>query len=534
MRSALAETAIASGARRVMLCTVELPDGRHIRVATDPVEVPTTLGDGPYQYDPFLDGITQFDEELDLFGLDGVGALTQARVEVVAPADWLAQIQAEWGHVAASTLEIAYLWPGETWEARTVLLAGQVQMIDFGIEGAATSFSVEASPPATSATIGDDSRDMGTDWPPPRTDAVGATTMTDLTGKKGIYVYGVVSSIPGYKIGALFGLNRLVLCNHHLVRSGASYQVEVFENGTSIGLFTVTNATTTSTSQPYAYVEDAAYFESGDTGYTWKSIYGGLPAADGVQRPAIGAADIVRKLLVESGVAVDWRRTEPALQRLRDWPLGLFIDQEETAISVLRDRILRHLPIVEMTSAKGLWLAWGDPHLAPIEGHLTFGQEIVGRIGRMTTSDLDAVRNSFVVNYNREMSSGDFAGSVTVDASNSTLCALSQQLLQSKRRGDTGVRAHEPLDVDTCQDAATAIRIGGALASRLALPRRIITYELAPDAYWIGAGSVVHLTDAGYALSKVRAVVRSVSRAMTPFQATFEVIDRSWLSRDPV
>jgi hypothetical protein len=532
MRSALAESAISDGGRRVMLCTLELPDGRHIRVATDPVEVPTTLGDGPYQYDPFLAGITQFDEEIDLFGLDGVGALTQARVEVVAPADWLAQIQAEWGHVVASTLEIAYLWLGETWEARTVLLAGQVQLVDFGIEGAATSFSVEASPPATSATIGDDSRDMGTDWPPPLQDIL-LIDMTDLTGKKGIYVYGVVGSIPAYKVGEVGGQNRLVLCNHHLVRTGASYPVTVYQNGTSIGTWVVAN-TTTSGGKPYAYVEDGAYFAAGDTAYTWRSAYGGLPAADGIQRPALGASDVVRKLLVEAGLAVDWRRSEAALQRLRDWPLGLFIDQEETAISVLRDRVLRHLPIVEMTSAKGLWLAWGDPHLAPIEGHLTFGQEIVGRVDRMTTSDLDAMRNSFVINYSREMSSGDFAGSVTVDASNSTLCYLSQQLLASKPRGDTGVRAHEPLDIDTCHDAATAIRIGSALASRLALPRRILTYELAPDAYWLGAGSVIHLTDAGYALAKVRAVVRSVSRAMTPFRATFEVIDRSWLSRDPL
>ena len=531
-RTPSAEAALTTGARRIMLCTVELPDGRFLRVATEPIEVATAANNTgePYAYDPWLSGITEFVEEVDVFNLEGTGALTQARIELVTPGVVLAELQAEWAHLSASTVEIAYIWPGEVWEDRVVLLAGTTQSLEMGVEGEAVTFSVEASPPATSATIGDDTRDLGDDWPAPLLDSLGAT-MTDLAGKKGVYVYGVVNSIPGYKIGIVAGSNRLVLANHHLVRTGGTYQVEVYQDGTSVGLFTVTNGTTAG-GDPYAYTTHATEFQADDGAYTWKSTYGGLPAANGADRPALTAEGVVRRLLADSGLAIDWRRSEAALQRLRSWSLGIYIDQEAPAISVLRDRILKHLPVVELTSGTGLWLAWAEPHIAPIEGHLTVGQEILGRVGRMTTTDLDAVRNTFTINYDRELSSGDYRGSVTVDADTNTLCYLSKQLLQSARRGDTGVRADEPIDCDACQDEATARRIGNARASRLALPRRIVEYELAADAYWLGGASVVMVTDPGFGLSKTRAVVTSISK-VGAHTAVFETVDRTWMTREP-
>jgi hypothetical protein len=523
-RSSNAEAAIRDGGRPAWLCTIQMPDGRYLRVASRPIEVATAWeSDGPYQYLPLLTGLSDFEESLDIFALDGTGALTQARIEFVYPGTAPGSLQADWQHVTAAMVELATLWPGDVWEDRSVALLGQVQSVDFGADGEVTTLSVEAAPPATSATVGDDTRDLGTDFPGTLVDTV-AAEMTDLAGCKGVYVYGVVNSIPGYKIGDVGGTNRLVLCNHKLVRTGASYQVTVYVDGVSVGLFTPANGTTAA-GDDYAYVTSAGEFQAADGAYTWKSTYGGLPAANGAERPLVTAEGIVRRLLVDSVLAVDWRRTEPTLARLRDWNLGIYLDQEVSAIDALRDLIFPYLPIVEVPGAAGLWLAWCDPHTAQIEAALTFGQELLGRVDRMTTSDLDAIRNQFTMNFDKEVFSGEFTGSVTLDADNSTLCYLSQQLF--------GVRADDPIDCLAVQDEGAALRILGTRASRLAMPRRIITYELAPDAYWLSAGSVVTITDPGYALTKVRAVLTSINRSMLPFQATFNLVDRTWFTREP-
>jgi hypothetical protein len=72
----------------------------------------------------------------------------------------------------------------------------------------------------------------------------------------------------------------------------------------------------------------------------------------------------------------------------------------------------------------------------------------------------------------------------------------------------------------------------GPKASRLALPRRALTYMAAPDAYWLRAGMVGFLTDAGYSVTRHRAVITSVNRSMFPFEVTFKLIDRTPTARD--
>lgn len=515
MRLRQAEAELEDGHRPVWLLTLTLPDGRALRLASRPMRVPTRSG-AVLSFDPFLAGVSEFDEEVDVFSLDGVGALTQAQVEIVTPGTALGALQGDWHHVTAATAELALLWAGQVWDDRLVALAGGIAGAEFGLADQVSTLSLETTPPATSETIGDDARDVGADWPTP-VDTAG-DAMSDLEGRKYVHVYGATKSIPAYKVGEVSsGTNRLILCGHHLPRTGASYTVTVYEDGESPTPYIVTNGTING--KEYAYVEDAAAFLSTNGAYTWDATHGGIAAADGADRPALGAEGVIRRLLVDSGLAVDWRATEPALARLRDWRLALYTDQEATAIEVLRDRVLRHLPLVEMNSGEGLWLAYCDPHTAVPEAHLTLGQQLVGRVGRMGVSDLEAIRNAFTVNYAPEATSGDLVETVTLDASTSALCALSQQLY--------GVRADAPVDCDATDDATTALRIAGARASRLAMPRRVLQYELAADVYWLRAGAVVTITDDGYGLTRQRAVCTRVSRTMLPFRAQFDLVDRT-------
>jgi hypothetical protein len=134
------------------------------------------------------------------------------------------------------------------------------------------------------------------------------------------------------------------------------------------------------------------------------------------------------------------------------------------------------------------------------------------------------VRNSFVLNFGHEVFADELLSTVRLDESNSPICMLSQQLY--------GVRAEDPIDCDDAWDAATGLRVLGARASRLALPRRVLTYLAAPDAYWLRAGMVGFLTDAGYSVTRHRAVITSVNRSMFPFEVTFKLIDRTPFSRD--
>jgi hypothetical protein len=529
MRLTNAETAIARGELPLWLLTLTLPNGRALRMASRPVEVRTTaLGsDGPYSFEPFLSGISDFVEELDPFSLDGVGSLTQARVEIATPGVELGVMQGDWMAITAATVELALIWEGQAYEDRFVALEGTLQALELGIEGQATGFTVEATPPSTSETVGDDERDVGADWPP-AADTGGVDFTTDLAGCKYQHVYGDPDSIPAYKVGNQGGNNRLVLAGHHLARTGASYQVEVFEDGVAVpsGPYTVTNATTAG-GEPYAYVEDAGgtrVFLASAGAFTWQAAYGGIAAADGADRPALQAEGVARRLLRDSGLRIDWRRTEPCLAKLRDWRLAFWVDTEVTAIDLLRERILAHLPVVEMNSGAGLWWAYCDPHRVPIEFDLTLGQELIGRVGRMTVSDLESVRNAFVMNFGHEAFADELVSTVRLDDANSAICALSQQLY--------GVRAEDPEDNDDVWDAATGLRILGAKASRLALPRRALVYQAAPDAYWLRAGMVGFVTDPGYGITQRRAVITSLNRSLFPFEVTLKLIDRTPTARD--
>lgn len=522
MRVASAETELSRGGRPAWLCTLRMPDGSTIRVSSEPVSVPVRAlsGDGPYQYDPLLVGLDEFVEELDLFSLDGVGQLTQARVDIATTRD-LAAAQGDWLHVTAATVEIALLWPGESWEDRLVVLAGgTIQGIEWGVVGEATTISVETTPPSSSASVGDDTRDVGVDFPAPLLDNGGVDEMSDLAGVRYQRVYGAAESVPAYKIGDIGGNNRIILAGHDFARTGATYQITAYEDGVSVGAFTVAN--TTVGGQPYAYIESAAQFLAADGAITYDATYGGIAAADDATAAALNADGVLRRLLVDSGLGVDWARMAPALVLLRGWRIGLYLDQEATAIEVIRGRLLPYLPLVEVSGGDGLWYAYADPLVGAIEAELIVGQHLLGRVGRMTLSDMEAIRNSFTIKYGYDSFTGEYTASASLGADTDTLCYLSQQLY--------GVREDDVLECDVTWDAATALRILRARASRLALPRRIVTYEAAPDLYWLATGAVVALTDAAYGISGHRARVTAVSRSMAPFQVRLDLVDRTPVS----
>ena len=519
MRNSYAEAAILRGELPTWVMALTMPDGRVLMFSTAAIDVPSrsSLQPGHRQVLPLLTGISAFDEELDYYSLDGVGALTQANL-TVAWHESIAALQGDWMHFSASKVEVFLLWDGQDYEDRfTVLASGTVQGIEFGIAGESTRIMVETTPPKTSATVGDDTRDLGTDW----AGAVdtGGTAVSDLTGRKYQRVYGTPASVPGYKVGDDGGItNILVLAGHHF---GDLTGVEVFEDGVSIGNLTPVNDT--KNGQDYCYVDSNGAFAAANGAYTFKATNGGIAAADGLDRAARGAGDILRKLLQESALEVDWGRMEATFAALAGWDVGFYTDKEATAIDVIRDKLVGTVPIVEMHSGRGIWFAYASPWTAPIVADLVMGQHLLGRVGRMKLSDLETIENSFTVNHTFEAFSGVYEGTELRDADSNTLCYFSKQLY--------GDRAATVLNSKSMNSTTVAQKYANHRANLRAMPRREVVYLVAQDLYWLRAGMVVTLTDPDQGITKVRAVARSVARAQSPYYIAFTLVDRTPVSR---
>lgn len=519
MREAAIETQVARGNRPVWILTLTLPDGRMLRYGSRALTLATDAGE-PITYEPLLLAVEDFAEELDLFALDGSLSLAQSAVEIATPDD-LASLQSDWAHIPHAVAELALVWQGQTWERRRTVLGGAlVQGAALGQDGEATTLTLEAAAAATSAPIGDDDRDLGDDWPPPLLDDTGIDVMTDVTGAKHVWVIGKPESIPAFKVGNVGGQNRLVLCGHALPDLGA---VPVYVEGVLVASFTPAVATTVNGT--YTYVQSAAHFHSADGSYTWSATSGGIARADASNAATRTAADILGWCLQHSGLRVDWRRMLRALLKLASWPAGLWVDQETPAIDVIRDRMVPFLPIIEVDSGEGIYFEYIDPHVQDVGPDLVVGQELIGRAGRMRATDTDAVRNRFVMAFQRDESAGTYASTVLVDHGNSALCYLSQQLLSRPEVRDDGVRADEPIECDLFWDATTARRSLLCRASRLALPRRVLDYVAAPDAYWLEAGGVHRLTDDARGISGARVAVTALSRISTGVRV--ECVDRT-------
>lgn len=518
MRTAAADLAAESGEEPIWLCSLRLPDGREYRVssAAIAVNVRNPGYETVYQYDPFLAGMDEFIEELDVFNLEGIGALTSARIEIVT-ADNLAALQGDWHAVTAASCEISLIWDGQDYEDRIVVLAGgTVQNVEWGIVGEASRFSIESTPPRSSANVGDDTRDLGAEWPAPLLDGA-AAEMSDLTGSKHVWVFGNPDSVPAYKLGAVGGNNRLELSGHRLADLSG---VTVYQDGVSVGSFTP--AVSTVNGVEYTYVQHATQFASANGAYTWKASNGGIASANSGTVPALGADGVLRKLLAMSQLKVDWRRMEPTFQRLAGWRCGFYTDEQATAIDIIHDSILPYFPLVEMNGGDGIWYEYADPQTAEIEADLILGQSLVSRLGAMASSDLENIANGFTIRYGRNEATNEYAGTVALTEGNSALCYYSRQLY--------GVREADVIDAPCIWTADEAMRVLLHHASRRCLPRRILTYQPAPELYWLRGGMSVTLTDDDYAISGHRGVITSVRRSGSP-QIKIELVDRTPTSR---
>lgn len=514
--------------RSVTLATLTLPDGRTFRAANAPasVEVATLGGGGPYVFEPLLGGAVDYAAELNPFSREAVSATTGASIDLVTTDD-LGEMQADFYAVTAARVELATIWPGEAWEARSVLIGdGAVRRIAFGAVGQASTFEVRGPSPPTGATFGDAGRTVADDWPAPLTDNSAApppdNEMTDLGTAGYQWVLGRPYRVPAYKVGAVGGINRLILAGHPFARTGPAYPVVVYEDGVAVGTFEVFNGT--ASGGDYAYVVSATDFLAADGAYTYAPTYGGMAGADGVA-PALTAADVLRKLLVASGARVDWPRMQPALARLASWPVGAWGDTPANTLDVIRDMLVPVLPIVEVSGGEGMWFAYTDPVSDPVEADLVVGQELLDNDGRPDFSDRDDVRNHFSIQYGLDPFTREYTGKATLGPSTSALCYLSDQTY--------GAVVDEAIVSDVIADEAAAMRVLASRASRLAMQRRTFRYLAAPGPFRPRAGMKVRLTHESRGVDRHEGVIVRVEGAPDVPLVTIELLDRTPMSLGP-
>lgn len=518
MRTAEADAAVARGERPHVLVTITGPT-RTLRLAREPLDVVDSDTDETYRYEAGLYSDVDYVDEVDAYGLTGSVALQSVRL-LISPAgvDVAGEEEIDCGLMAA-TVEVALWWEGLTWSQRVpVLQAGRVSKLAPGAEDELSELWIDSAGPAAGTSSVSAERDLGTDHP--------TLGFTALDGRLWPYVVGICKQVPAYKLGLVdhgSGVKlTLGLCADRLAADVQLADLDFYEDGAAVTLSSPTLAEDTDTTGRYTYVSVSDTgatvddFDLGTGAYTVDYTAGGVACARRASVAARSAGDVLEWLLDRSGERIDWAAQEPCTRALSDLEMGIVRDEVVGELEVIRRRLVPVLPIIERRSAAGLYYAYVDPIRAEVVADLVFGQHLVDRLGPPTYTDLDDVRNLFVVEYAWDGFRGVYASRVEVGADTLEICRYSQQLW--------GVQTAETIQCDATWSEHTALRIGVLAATRRALPRRRIGYVAHPSLYWIEAGSVVTLTDARYGIASRRAVVRQTHPTLSPPTMEFEII----------
>lgn len=504
-----AAAALRQGRGPVVVCLLRLKGGTEYAFGTEAIEVRRRVGPA-IQVSPGL-VVDDVESTIDPFALSGETALTQAQVSVVLP-DSLTDAQGDWRYIGAAAGELARLWPGDVWEDRESMLAGtRLSGVTLGVAGAPSTFTLEAAPSKTSATLGDSSRTLGADFPAPVDQS--AAALSDLSGIEYPMVYGAPTSSGAYKIGEVGGdsYDRLVI-GHERWASAAS-TVTVYEDGVSVGTYTVQYDT--ATSGGYAYVRDAAVgvFDASRGAFTIAPTHGGSPGSNGSD-PVMTAGDMLELWLQRSGLAVDWARCRAAIQRLRLWPMGVYLDSATPAIQAIRDHIVSVCPLIELQSADGVWFYYADLDAPQVRGTLTEGQELLGAVGGVGLSEIEDVINAVTVRYAYDEAAGEYTASETVDTDTDAAACVSAQLY--------GTLTADAIETVAIHDAATARRAGRSLIHRRAYQRRRMTW-LVSDYADVTPGEVYRMVAPTFGIT--RNVVAVTVKGVVGRLVTFVVLD---------
>ena len=537
-RTTAAEAAWRAREPRLLLVTIEFPD-LTLRVAGSPVYVPNSSGEDLQYYG----GLTSLD---DVTQRSGANQLTTFNFAFSGDGLDMSLMVSDDRVPAAGLVEVAAIWPGDDFSAREVFLQGaRITRFNYGRGNEPVALTVQRDDEAECLDIGADKPDLYDIY----TSIVeNHHELGKLKGKALPIVLGRCYNIPAHRAFYTSSADWVVVAGHPCPTaqngpgSVAGGGVPM-ENGGGDTVLTsdyvetpLANTEYTFDGETYTMAEVEGNTGSGSPGTspTWevnfKNAYttagpsypnrltaslpeGGLK--DRRKKVIIGAGMILRHLLEESGMRVDWGLQQAALTRLASWDVGLYISQRVNVLELIRDRMIRELPLLEQRSGKGIWFSYHEPWDEPSVATLIEGQHW-GMDSAIEYTSLE-VRNSITMQYAYHHGNGDFAKSVTVDRTNSGICEWSFNTFRDRpmdRPFESYIAALQP----------TAVRLARAKIHAMALPKRRFKGVLGREHYWLEPGAVVQVESTNYNLS-TRAQIIEKPLSM-PGQVTFETIER--------
>lgn len=495
MIPAAAASELAAGRSGIYLVTLRA-GGIMLRAATRPAEVAWGAGyalqyDAPARVDSFRAAV-------DAASLTGIGTYETVRVEVAAEDVDAAGLQLAGHPLAGAEVEIALWWPGQDYTQRRVLLRGRARSPELLPAGRAWAFSAEATPRGGSGVVGDAETSVADIYSGRL--GVDVDTATELP-----VVLGAVGRARVYKIGTWSSASHGLVAGHRVPTQTAA----VYEDGvsTSIGDYSV-SSTTSDSGRAVGELAGASGELEGLGALSADLASGGAPRVDGPGYTRT-AADVLAWLLLRSGRRVDWQRCRRALAHLATWEIGVALDTEATALSVVDD-LAAVLPILAVEGGDGLYYVYADLDLRGAAAELVEGQGMLGPApgsGIAWTSDADC-RTRLGLGYLLDPSGGgDAQAALTLDADTDPLCQLALQLLDEERSDDVD-------DARQVWRETTARRVLVHRARRRALPWGSVTVLVEPEvAVELEAGDVVLVTSETWGLTRRPALVFSLAPA---------------------
>lgn len=367
----------------VYLLTV-LHGGRFFRFSSRPVEVLDEEESSLYVFDGGLDPV-DFVDRLDLFSREPSLASVSFR-DVVFPVD-LAEWEARGVSLDAARGELSLWVPGSAFEARRVLVVGDVVGSGIGAFKEPISFSVEADLyddrsllPESSAVV------SSLTWADADTSTQGSS-YPEIVGSPGHYVEvdGTVTTAPGSRALIISfdevdeEVDKLLIAGHEVEASAVTIfddegTAEVFSVETeSDGLGRVVSTVDLSSA--------SADFDrsGGEYSVGWHS--GGGRLAQNRDGALTLAGDVLRFYLLRSSLNVDTGRLSAAVDALNAYKVSTYFDKPASAWKFLSELVIPLLPVSFVAGPNGLYpIVWRyNATKADAIGTLTAGRNVLRR-----------------------------------------------------------------------------------------------------------------------------------------------------------
>ncbi len=491
--------------------------GRVWRFSTELVDVEGYIYTGSLSNVSYDEEVTWASAEYDL---------PTAGVSVIFPQD-IAKLIAQGHDLSAATGELSLWVKGSDLDDKRIVVSGRANTADYGAEGEPVSFSLEPDwldnsrlYPSPESVIDD------TTWPNHADNTSGKTYPT-IIGAPGFGLKApttpiyVVDDTGGAEVGLIAG-HHVEASNVYLIGSdGAASTPPVVHTTDALGREVATidiSAHTPTTGKTYW-----ARWGEGDLDAppNWKNA-GGIPNPFKSEKPKlllstddqlpvdflVGAGDVIRWALSQSGLKVDIGRTVANVDTLNDFLIQGFIGETVDILDWLKTEVLSLLPVSLAVSGEGVYpIVWD--YKAVSVASLTSGIDIE-REGRVEYQD-NLVKNELSLRWAYNVATQDFAkrSTLTGDPIAETSNLVGRNVFTQSSRARFGPRASES-ETSMVADAATSYKILAWQSIAFSKKHRRIKYRSDISLGWLNVGDIVEITDDNLFLSEQRMMVQTI------------------------